>query len=111
MAEWTSSGRPDIAALAAAHNSRGEMRTVRLGKPWRLSESDLVALRYSAVSEKSLFIQGILLTRISLLKLVTRPIVHVLDEWAKSAPDTNGSAFGSDWLSQTDRICLILVPA
>ena len=39
--------------------------TVRLGKPWRLSESDLVAPRCIAVSEKSLFIQGILLTRIS----------------------------------------------
>ena len=24
-----------------------------------------------------------------------RSVVHVLDEWAKSAPDTNGSVFGS----------------
>lgn len=28
-----------------------------------------------------------------------RQFVHVLDEWAKLAPDTNGSVFGSGWLS------------
>ena len=31
-----------------------------------------------------------------------RSVVHVLDEWAKLAPDTNGRVFGSDWLSRTD---------
>ena len=36
-----------------------------------------------------------------------RSVVHVLDEWAKLAPDTNGSVFGSDWLSETDRVCLV----
>jgi hypothetical protein len=35
------------------------------------------------------------------------PVVHVLDEWAKLPPDTIGSVFGSDWLSETDRVCLI----
>jgi hypothetical protein len=36
-----------------------------------------------------------------------RSVVLVLDEWAKLAPDTNRSVFGSDWLSETNRICLI----
>jgi hypothetical protein len=49
-----------------------------------------MALRYSAVSEKSPFIQGILLTRISLLNLVRQSIVHVLYEWAKVALDNTG---------------------
>ena len=31
----------------------------------------------------------------------------MLDEWAKLPPDTIGSVFGSDWLSETDRVCLI----
>ena len=38
------------------------------------------------MSEKSLFIQGILLTGISLLN--QQPIAHVLREWAKVAPHT-----------------------
>ena len=41
------------------------------------------------------------------LNQVRRSIVHVLDEWAKVAPDTSGAHFGrSDWLSKTTRICL-----
>jgi hypothetical protein len=65
-------------------------------------------VRCSAVSEKSLFIQGILLTCISLQKQVRQSIVHVLDERAKVAPDTTGSVLGrSDWPSETDRICLL----
>ena len=84
------------------------MRTVRLGEPWRLSETDLVAPGCIAVSGKSLFIQGIPLTRSSVPESGQGSrFVHVLDEWAKVAPDTAGSVFGSDWLSQTDRICLI----
>ena len=63
-------------------------------------------VRCSAVSEKSLFIQGILLTQSFLLKSV-ESIVHVLDEWAKVAPDTSGAHSGrSDWLSKTTRIRL-----
>ena len=58
------------------------MRTVRLGEPSRLSEADWVAPTCIAVSEESLFIQGILLTRISLLNPVGLSIAHVLDEWA-----------------------------
>ena len=58
------------------------------------------------MSEKSLFIQGILLTRISPLNQVRQSILHVLDEWAKVAPDIVGSAFGrSGWLSKIDRVC------
>jgi hypothetical protein len=71
-----------------------------------------MALACSAVSEKSLFIQGILLTCISLPNQVCQSIVHVIDEWAKVALDTTGRAFGhSDCLSKdrsdlpTFRLC------
>ena len=57
-----------------------------------LQQPDLMVLGYSAVSEKSLFIQGIFLTRVSLLNHITQPIFHVLDEWANAAPDSAGTS-------------------
>ena len=63
---------------------------------------------HRSVRKKSLYTGDTSDTNFYLLKQVTQPIVHVLDEWAKVALDTAGRAFGrSDWLSKTDRICLI----